>query len=407
MEDFSRRKMLATGGALGALGALGVAAPAAARPLWTWSPAGSVAGSGKGADPRWVWDDVADPLFANLLEKGNVPKFNELLRSWTKNNQPLPPGMPADIRDFLESARQLPAWVDQDKLTVVDEFNKKRGLYFGALYGFGSGMVSTAIPKEARAVYYSLGGWDLRDRLSKTAKLGYDICNAQPYAPENEIIVTCLKTRMIHAAIRHLLPQSSGWQGSADEEIPISQADMMVTWHSLPTHVNRLMTRWEIPVSAEESEAFLHTWQVCAYMLGIKEEYIPASWNEAEEQAKQVFDPVLAPTPEGIKLADQITSMGDRIDGTIMSKGVLESFTRYTLGDEVADFLEIPRHFFWDNLLKRGWPLFIKAREGLIEFPMGPEVFDNFDEILRKVALFYLSEGKKISIEIPERNRPE
>lgn len=44
-------------------------------------------------------------------------------------------------------------------------------------------MMSTVIPKEARAVYYSKGGWDLKDRISKTAKLGYDIGSLNAYQP--------------------------------------------------------------------------------------------------------------------------------------------------------------------------------------------------------------------------------
>ena len=35
----------------------------------------------------------------------------------------------------------------------------------------GSGMMSCLIPHEARAVYYSRGGANMKDRISKTAKL--------------------------------------------------------------------------------------------------------------------------------------------------------------------------------------------------------------------------------------------
>ena len=144
---------------------------------------GSVAGTGAGADPRWVWDAEADPLVASLLDRGDVPRVNELLRTWTKNDQPLPAGLPADLRDFMEQARQLPSWADQGKLATAFEFNEKRGLYLGLLYGLASGMMSTVIPKEARAVYYSKGGADMKDRISKTAKLGYDIGTGTPSSP--------------------------------------------------------------------------------------------------------------------------------------------------------------------------------------------------------------------------------
>lgn len=406
MDKVNRRNVLRAGGALGAIGALSVASPAQARSLWTWSPKGSVAGTGAGLDPRWVWDEEADPLVASLLDRGDVPRVNELLRTWTKNEQPLPDGLPPDLRDFMEHARQLPSWADGDKLATAVEFNEKRGLYLGVLYGLASGMMSTVIPKEARAVYYSQGGADMKDRISKTAKLGYDIGARDAYDPAGEMVVTCVKTRLVHAAVRHLLPRSSRWDDAASEEIPISQADMMVTWHSLPTTVMQKLTDWEVPIPDAESEGFLHSWQLGAHMLGIKDEYIPASWSEANSQAEQVLDPILAPTPEGIKLADILLNLGAEIDAGILSRPILGSFTRFMLGDEIAGWLEIPREPLWDTLLNTLWGPFVWAREGLLPFPGAQETYWLFEEFLRKFALFYLSEAQPISIEIPQTNRP-
>ncbi|MBN6038156.1 oxygenase MpaB family protein [Amycolatopsis sp. 195334CR] len=407
MDKFSRRNVLKAGGALGALGALGVVSPAQAQSAWTWAPSGSVAGTGAGADPRWVWDPEADELVASLLDRGDVPMVNQLLRTWTRNGQPLPAGLPADLRAFMEKARQLPAWADHGKLATAYEFNEKRGLYLGVLYGLASGMMSTVIPKEARAVYYSQGGADMKDRISKTAKLGYDIGTRNAYSPDGEMIVTCVKTRLVHAAVRHLLPQSAHWPGVADEEIPISQRDMMVTWHSLPTTVMQKLAAWKVPIPAGESTAFLHSWQLGAHMLGIKDEYIPATWDEANSQAKEVLDPVLAPTPEGVKLADILLNLGSSVDGGILSKPILGAFTRFMLGDEIAGWLKIGHEPLWDSLLDVAWEPFIKVREGLLPLPLAPKAYWLFDEFLRKAALLFLSEAKPISIEIPDTNRPE
>jgi hypothetical protein len=407
MDELSRRNLLAAGGAMGAFGMLGMAAsPAQARTPWTWSAAGSVAGTGDGVDPRWVWDAEADPLVASLIDSGAVPRVNELLRTWTKNGQPLPSGLPPELRDFMERARQLPSWTDQGKLATAVRFNQKRGLYLGVLYGLASGMMSTVIPKEARAVYYSQGGADMKDRISKTAKLGYDIGSDKAYQPDGEMIVTCVKTRLVHAAVRHLLPQSPHWPAVADEEIPISQRDMMVTWHSLPTTVMQKLRAWEVPIPAAESAAFLHSWQLGAHLLGIRDEYIPASWDEANTQAAQVLEPVLAATPEGLELADILLGLGEVVDAGILTRPVLGSFTRFLLGDRIANWLEIPREPIWDTLLRTAWGPFIAVREGLLPFPLAPQAYWLFDEFLRKAALLFLSEARPISIEIPVANRP-
>ncbi|MGC4963066.1 oxygenase MpaB family protein [Gordonia sp. DT101] len=405
MEDLNRRRLLKTGGTLGALGAAAVVAPATP---WTWSPAESLPGVGSGADPKGGWDPEADAVIAALLDRGEVPKVNKILRSWTKNGQPLPAGLPADLRDFMEHARQLPSWTDRDKLAAAVRFNQKRGTYLGVLYGFASGMMSTVIPKEARAVYYSKGGADMKDRITKTAKLGYDIGSLNAYQPDGEMVVTCVKTRMAHAAVRHLLPQSPHWVHAAPEKKPISQADIMVTWHSLPTTVWRNLQKWNVPIAADESEGFLHSWQVTAHMLGVEDQYIPKSWNAADSQAKQVLDPILAPTPEGKKLADILLGLGYNLDLSLLSRGVLGALTRFMLGDKVADWLDIPREPVWSPLLETAWGPYVAVREGALNVGVPKEAYWLFDEFLRQFVLLYMSElHMPINIEIPVINNPK
>jgi hypothetical protein len=406
MDGLSRRKMLISGGALGAFGALSIASPAQARSLWTWAPSGSVAGTGAGLDPDWVWDEEADPVLAAVIDRGEVPKVNELLRTWTRNDQPLPDGLPRDLRDFMEMARRLPSWADRGKLEAAAKFTKKKGIYTGALYGLGSGLMSTAIPREARAVYYSKGGADMKDRIAKTAQLGYDVGDLDAYQPQGGMIVTAVKTRLVHAAVRHLLPQSPGWsRTSGGQTIPISQADMMVTWHSLPTFVMRKLKDWRVPVSAAESDGFLHVWQVTAHMLGILDEYIPASWDAANAQSKQVLDPILGHTPEGKELTDVLLDIVAELDAGL-TRPLINAFSRYTIGDRVGDLIGLDKEPFWQPLIAAAWPLLVAFREGLIPLPLVPEAAWTVEEAIRRFVLLFLSEGKRIELQIPDANRP-
>jgi len=404
MAEMSRRKLLRAGGAMTALGALTIATPSRA---WSWAPTGSIAGSGAGADPRWVWDDEADALLADVIDRGDVPLVNSLLANWTKNSQPLPPGLPADVHTFIENARQLPSWADEAKLAKSFTFTTKRGLYLGVLYGMNSGMMSTAIPHEARAVYWSKGGADMRDRIAKTAKLGYDIGVEDAYGPDGEMIVTCVKTRLVHAAVRHLLPQSPHWKESADQTLPISQFDMLITWHSLASMTWRKLTSWKLNIPSAEADGYLHSWQLTAHMLGIRDEYIPASWSTAMTQSQQVLDPLLAATPEGIELADTLLHLAAEVDGGNLSYPLLAAATRYMLGDKITDALKIPRNFYWDNFFRAGWPPFVAFREAGLAMPFAPAGYWTFDEFLRRGALFYLNDGKPITITIPDVNRPD
>jgi hypothetical protein len=400
--------LMVGGGALGALASLGAAAPARALAAWTWGPSGSVAGSGAGADPRGVWDAEADPLVASLLERGEVPRVNELLRTWTRNDQPLPAGLPDDLHAFIEQARRLPSWADPAKLARVADFTKAKGTYLILGYGLGSGMMSTAIPGEARAVYYSKGGAAMKDRVAKTTKLGIDLHELNAFQPDGHIMVTAVKTRLVHAAVRHLLPQSPGWSRTGGGRIPISQNEILITWHSLPTFVKRKLTEWQVPLSSAESDAFLHLWQVNAHLLGVLDEYIPASWAAAEAQSKQILDPAMGPTTEGTDLAETLLTMASQAAGPAAPLGrpLLNALTRYVAGDQVADWVAVPREPVWDPLIRTGFPQFVALREKLIPLPLIPPIAWTLDEAIRQLMMFYLSEGKPVDIVIPDVNRP-
>ncbi|MFF8449857.1 oxygenase MpaB family protein [Streptomyces leeuwenhoekii] len=408
MDGLSRRRMLITGGALGAFGALGMASPARARSLWTWAPSGSVAGAGAGVDPDWVWDEEADELVAAVIDRGDVPRVNELLRTWTRNDQPLPDGLPRDLRDFMEKARRLPSWADRGKLEAAAEFNKSRGIYLNLLNGVGGGMLSTAIPREARSVYYSKGGADMEDRVAKTSLLGFAIGDLNAYRPDGKVVVEAVKTRLVHAAVRHLLPRSPGWsRTSGGQTIPISQADMLVTWHSLPTYTMRKLIEWKVPVTPAESEGYLHVWQVTAYMLGIREEYIPATWDAADAQSEQVLDPVLASTPEGIELTDILLGqLAEQTSPGGIDRPLVNALARYLVGDQVADWDGIPREPFWEKAIATAWPKLVAFREKLIPLPLVPPLAWTIDEAARQYILFYLTKGRGTHIDIPDTNRP-
>jgi endo-cleaving rubber dioxygenase len=407
MGQLSRRQALIAAGAFGALVA---AAPAQARAMvgWTWSPGDSVAGTGAGLDPFEVWDEVADPLLRSLLDRGAVPGVNDLLWNWETNEQPLPDGLPSDLRDFMEDARRMPSWADRDKLELAARFNTTHGLYLNLCNGPGGGMLACAIPKEARSVYYSAGGADMEDRVAKTSIFGFSVGSLDAFRPEGTCVVECVKTRLVHAAVRHLLPQSERWRESTDETVPINQEAMLVTWHTLPTFAMRKMQEWEVSISDDEAEAYLHAWQVAAYLLGISEEYIPATWEAAYEQSDLIMARNMGPTDEGVVLADTLLSqLAEQTSPGSISRPLCNALARFLVEDETADWIEVPRERRWDYLIPRLWPALVRFREGVIDRPAVPALAWTLEEAIRRYILFYLTKGEETKITIPTGNRPD
>lgn len=402
--------MLIGGAALGALNVL-------PRPLaWAWSSSRSVAGGDLATvPPDTVWDDAADAVVHRLFREEGISRIDELnalLRPWVYNGQALPEGLPADLVALIEQARQLPPWYDAARIANGYAFQQQRSSDTGLLYALGSGMMSCAIPDEARAVYHSKGGEDMNDRVRKTAKLGYDIGAEDAFDPSGQMIVTCIKTRLTHSAVRYLITSSPRWQAGGDIPAPISQRDIMITWHSLATFIHRTLGKWNVRLTQPHSDGFLHVWQATAHYLGIEHAYIPATWTDAQYQSDLTLDPVLGTTPEGIALADMLLDLATDIDGGL-TRPMLESMTRYMTGtnragQSVADMLGFERRPALDASISNGWPMFIAARELGTNVPLSDQMFWTFDEILRLGMLWFLAEGPgPITIEIPTMNRPE
>jgi endo-cleaving rubber dioxygenase len=399
MTEVSRRGFLRSGGTAAALGGLGLVLPGRA---WGWSPTGSVAGAGSTVDPATVFDSLADPVVAQLYRDNQWEQVNTLLTNWTTNDQAIPAGLPSYVTEFLETATQLPSWTNTALLDDFNDFFEVDGSYVGLLYGVGSGFLSTAIPNVARAVYYSQGGAQMKDRIGKTAMLGYDSVQPDAYTPSGAMIVTAVKTRMAHSAVRFLLPQSPYYPVG---KTPISQADLLITWHSLATFTMGKLTAWGVPITQAQSDGFLHLWQITGHMLGTLDTYIPATWADAYTQKAELLDPVLGHTPEGVNLAEILINLvcAELAD---LPQPVVCAFIRYVLGDQIADYAQIPSYPLIEAGIAASWPGYVALQTSLQSTNIVPkEFFGAFDEILEVGVLSYFSDGEPLDITLPSGNR--
>ena len=400
----TRRTALRAAG-VGVAGA-GVAALAGTLGTGLVSAAPGVRADGT-PDPQRTWDPECDRLMKSVLERGDAARVNRALAQWETNGQAVPADMPADVRDFIEEARRLPDWIDWRLMKGADKFYTSRSLYLSVIIGFSGGVMMSVIPRESQAVYWSAGGADMKDRIAKTYRLVYDQIAVGAYAPGGRAATTAVKVRLTHSAVRHLLPQSPHWRRVNKQPMPISQADMMVTWHSLATMGMRIMRTWGVHLPQDEVDGLLHSWQVNGHMLGIDDACIPSSWDQAEKQAQVDLDSIMGPTPEGVKIASMLMDLGRSVDGTILSRPALEAFTRYSLGDKLTDWMQLPRQPILQGLLEAGWPTYVAIREGVLtQTAMPPEIYHQFDQLANTLELVYLGEFRPINIEIPTGNNP-
>jgi len=147
---------------------------------------------------------------------------------------------------------------------------------------------------------------------------------------------------------------------------------------------------------------------VTAHLLGIRDEYIPATWAEANAQSDQVLPPNMGPTGEGVVLTDILLGqLAEQTSPGSISRPLCNALARFLVGDQVADWDGIPREPFWERTIATVWPILVRFREGLVPLPLVPEIAWTIDEALRRYILFFLTKGQETKIEIPTANRPE
>ncbi|MFD7814042.1 oxygenase MpaB family protein [Streptomyces sp. NPDC059785] len=401
MENLTRRRALSIGAVLG------LASVASAPSAWSWSSKGSIAGTDAVTDPYSVWDPDTDDVAARLLADGSIPAVNKAWESWVDNSDPLPSGMPGYLTDHLTQTNRLPSWADTTLLAASEKLYKRLNSYLFVSESLGSGILSTVIPREARAVYWSAGGADMKSRAAKTFTFGYDLHSPTAWQPTGHFLVSANKTRLVHSTVRNLLVTSKRFMATADQPKPISNGDILVTFHSVATVAQNNMKKWGIKLSAQEQAADLHAWQVALHLLGVQREFIPASWADAQAQAAQMLWPVVAPTTEGINLAD--TLLGYVEDPTLgLTTGFISEMVRYLISDKYADWLGLPHDWISRPLIQAAWPTYVAFREGLS--PIVPDGLYLFDQFVRGIAMLFLNNGTSATqtpITLPTGNRPD
>jgi hypothetical protein len=206
--------------------------------------------------------------------------------------------------------------------------------------------------------------------------------------------------------VRHLLPQSAAWEAVTDEQRPISNGDILRTFHSLGTFVHRKMLDRHIWMTPAEEDAYLHQWQVALHLLGVRDDFIPATWADADAQSARILTPNLAPTPEGVNLAQTLLAYVEQpVLG--VDTGFLDEFVRYANSDAVGDWLGFPRDYAARALIEIGWPAFVAFQQGTsLIIPEGYSLFDQFANTLATLFLDNGTSASNTPITIPTGNRP-
>lgn len=195
------------------------------------------------------------------------------------------PDAPAAVQALFRQVEHVPFWVDFERCNRGGAVFFRKGALAGVALGFGA---------LARA-YCSAGGnkpltftRELIDRapqrVAETSHYVRTVSQPEGLRPGRPGFVASIKVRLMHARVRLGLMRSPRWRSEA-WGVPINQADMAITAllfsHGMTEGVRRLGGR----VTAQEEADQLHLWRYAGYLLGVEEELLCSSAEEARRMA--------------------------------------------------------------------------------------------------------------------------
>jgi hypothetical protein len=294
---------------------------------------------------RHIGDARTDEMVDRLIQNGQIKNTKELLKLITHNNDLIPSALPEDLELWLRETSIIPAWVDAERVQRARDFFHQYGLVISLILSTAA-LIDCFAGKKGVKVLVKTGILQNKTyiRLIETAQFVFNIMEPDGLEPKGKGIIAIQKVRLMHTVTRRLIMTDQKDPWDQDElGIPICQEDLLGTLMSFTTLVFDCMNKLDIKFSEKEAEDYYYIWRMIAEMLGIQKELIPVALDEARRMMSFIAKRQFGPSADGIIMTHALIKMFDELIPGHIADGHLHEFIRHLVGDEVADWMEIPR----------------------------------------------------------------
>jgi hypothetical protein len=145
-------------------------------------------------------------------------------------------------------------------------------------------------------------------RVIETTQMVVDVLSPAGLGPAGHGLRTVQKVRLIHAMNRHLLTANPQRPWNAEWGVPINQEDLAGTLMEFSFVVLDGLSRLGIELEAEDKDAYVHIWANIGKALGLVDELLPSSFEDAKSLARLIRERQIAPSAEGRAMAAALVS---------------------------------------------------------------------------------------------------
>lgn len=302
---------------------------------------------------RLVADPDADEVVASYFEDAEQAAPHRFFRQLVESIELPPEECSPAVAEYLAERPPLPRWADPDLMRLGEDFFGRWGLYVPLVLVCSSLPECYAAKKGVQVLRLTARlASEPKRRIVETAQMVLDVMAPGGMQPGARGYKTVRRVRLMHAGVRYLIlhdpriartaEAAEGPRWSADWGVPINQEDMAGTLTTFSWTVLTGLTTLGVPVTAEEVEAFLHTWNVVGAMLGIREELLPNDAADADALSQRIRQRQWEESPEGREMTEALLEMLERSVPGRLLPGFGPTMIRHFIGDDLASKLGVP-----------------------------------------------------------------
>ncbi|MGW4029543.1 oxygenase MpaB family protein [Streptomyces sp. NPDC004838] len=350
---------------------------------------------------RQTGDELADATVATLFARGEVGKFNTLMRYVSTAGAPLPDGLPEVAREYLHATSAPPAWVDWDEMEKARLFFIDNNVHISTALSFASMPACYVVPRVAKLLSATHSLEYPSKRMAETGQFTVYLMQPGAFEAGSRFIPAAQKVRLLHASIRHHLSRGGHWDAKA-MGTPICQEDMIGGQMFFSLLVLDTLHRLSIHMSVDGAEAYFYAWRVVGAMLGVQQDQAPEDLESARQFLDLYMTGQMGPSEEGARLTRQLIDLYEEVVPGTFFDPVVPALIRYLIGDTCADWLDVPSTA-WDSVV-RAVPQLLGVLETIEDrSPLGAWALDRLGHLTTVFELSSLTRGRVMHYAVPEQ----
>jgi len=282
--------------------------------------------------------------------------------------------VPQPVRDFFDTVRDRPSWVDDRLLARGASACRAFGMDAGLVLAYGSllGGYRTAAALEPLVRTGRLTGGETLRRIRETSVWWRAVTAPGGLAPDGGGFRLTLHVRVMHALVNAKLEADPSWEWDK-RGVPVNQYDLASTLGIFSTSFLLHLRLLGVRVTRADARAVMHLWSYVGWLMGVDDDWLP----HTESRGRRLLYHFLAydppPDQNSVDLARALIHMNDDVARSrwrrVYERERALSVSTWLLGRRAMHDLGLPARPPWYGLARVGANLVVS--QGLGRLPGG------------------------------------